>query len=89
MRHNNIRGLLKVPGYKIKEIIEKTDQEIHVRLEVYKRNEGRCSGCGKKHGGLHSEQEMIAEDVAGKVSEIYHEYKRERDYGPRRINKQK
>ena len=63
MRHNNIRGLLKIPGYKIKEVIEKTDQEIHIRIETYKRNFGKCSGCDCNHKGLHSRIEMIAEDV--------------------------
>ena len=63
MRHNNIKGLLKIPGYKIKEVIEKTAAEIHIRIEAHKRNGGICSGCGQKHGGLHSEQEMVAEDV--------------------------
>ena len=63
MRHNNIRGLLKIPGYKIREVIEKTEKEIHIRIEAYKRNRGICSGCGQSHGGLHSVQEMIAEDV--------------------------
>lgn len=63
MRNNSIRGLIKIPGYKIKEVINKTETRIDIRLEVYKRNCGICTGCGKSHGGLHSEQEMIAEDV--------------------------
>lgn len=63
MQHNNIRGLLKIPGYKIKEVIEKTEDAIHIRIEAYKRNRGICSGCGQGHGGLHSVQEMTAEDV--------------------------
>jgi transposase len=63
MRHNHIRGLLRMPGYKIKEVIEKTEQAIHIRIEAYKRNEGLCSGCGQRHKGLHSAREMVAEDV--------------------------
>ena len=63
MRNNSIRGLIKIPGYRIKEVINKTEAQIEIRLEVYKRNRGICSGCGKSHGGLHSAQEMIAEDV--------------------------
>ena len=63
MHNNSIRSLLKIPGYKIKEIINKTDTYIDIRIEAYKRNHGICSGCGKKHGGLHSGQEMVAEDV--------------------------
>ncbi len=63
MQNNTIRCLLKMPGYKIREIIAKTDETIHIRIEAYKRNRGICSGCGKKHGGLHSVQEMTAEDM--------------------------
>ncbi len=63
MRNNSIRGLLKIQGYKIKEIINKTETLIEIRIEPYKRNQGICSGCGKRHAGLHSVQEMIAEDV--------------------------
>jgi transposase len=63
MRHNNIRGLLKIPGYKIKEIIEKNDTQIHIRIEAYKRNEGQCSCCGQRHKSVHSVREMVAEDV--------------------------
>ncbi len=63
MHNNSIRGLLKIPGYKIKEIINKTEKQIDIRIEAYKRNRGICSGCGESHGGLHSIQEMIAEDM--------------------------
>ncbi len=63
MRSNNIRGLLKIPGYKIKEIIKKTETEIHIRIEAYKRNYGKCSRCGKQHKSWHSMREMVAEDV--------------------------
>jgi len=62
MRNNSIKGLLKIPGYKIKEIMETTETEIHIRLETYKRNQGICSGCGRRHGGLHSVRETVAED---------------------------
>src|SRR3989338_9264064 len=62
MRNNNIRGLLKIQGYKIKGI-DKTETQIEVRIEPYKLNQGICSGCGKNHGGLHSVQEMTAEDI--------------------------
>ena len=63
MRHNHIRGLLRIPGYKIKEIFEKSESAIHIRIEPYKRSEGICSGCGGRHKGFHSTQEMVAEDV--------------------------
>lgn len=62
MHNNNIRGLLKIPGYKIKRI-DKTETQIEIQIEPYKRNSGICSGCGKNHGGLHSTQEMTAEDI--------------------------
>lgn len=63
MRHNHIRGLLRIPGYKIKEIFEKNETAIRIRIEPYKRHEGICSGCGERHKGLHSVREMVAEDV--------------------------
>lgn len=63
MRHNHIRGLLRIPGYKIKEVFEKSEQAIHIRIEPYKRHEGVCSCCGGRHKGLHSVREMVAEDV--------------------------
>jgi len=63
MRHNHIRGLLRTPGYKIREIFEKDEAAIHIRIEPYKRNRGICSGCGKQHKGFHSAREMVAEDV--------------------------
>lgn len=62
MQNNNIRGLLKIPGYKIKEI-HKTELGLDIKLETYKRNRGKCSGCGERHGGLHSVREMAAEDM--------------------------
>ncbi|MCK5215421.1 MAG: transposase [Candidatus Omnitrophica bacterium] len=63
MRNNSIRSLLKIPGYKIKEIINKGEGEIHIRIEPHKRNKGICSGCGKSHRSIHSIREMTAEDV--------------------------
>lgn len=63
MRHNHIRGLLRIPGYKIEEIFEKSEQAIRVRIKPYKRQEGICSCCGGRHKGLHSVREMVAEDV--------------------------
>lgn len=63
MRNNSIKGLLKIPGYKVQEIFEKTATEMHIRVEAYKRNKGQCSCCGKEHEGVHSVREMVAEDV--------------------------
>ena len=42
MRNNNIRGLLKIPGYKIKGI-DKTETQFEIQIEPYKRNQGICS----------------------------------------------
>lgn len=63
MRNNSIKGLLKIPGYKVQEIFEKTTTEMHIRVKAYKRNKGQCSCCGQKHEGVHSVREMVAEDV--------------------------
>jgi transposase len=63
MRYHPIRSLLHIPGYKISEIMTKTETEIHIRIAPYKRNRGKCSGCGVCHPSCHSIQEMVAEDV--------------------------
>jgi len=63
MPNHSIRNLLNIPEYKIAEVKNKTETEIHIRVEPYKRNRGICSGCGQKHGGLHSTREMVAEDL--------------------------
>jgi transposase len=63
MRHNSIRGLLRIPGFKIEDIFVKEETGIHIRIKPYKRLEGICSGCGERHGRLHSVREMVAEDV--------------------------
>lgn len=63
MHNNSIRSLLNMPEYKIKEIISKTEAEIHIRVEPYKRNKGICSGCSQKHNTPHSIREMTAEDL--------------------------
>jgi transposase len=63
MRHNNISGLLRTPGFKVKVIICKTETDIHIRLERHKRKSAKCSGCGRQHKSKHSTRETIAEDV--------------------------
>lgn len=63
MRNNSIRSLLNIPGYKIKEIISKAAEEIHIQVSPYKRNQGKCSKCKQRHGGYHDTREMIAEDM--------------------------
>jgi transposase len=50
-------------GYKVTEIISKTDKEIHIRVEPYKRKKAICSSCGGIHkSGYHSSREVIVED---------------------------
>jgi len=71
MPSNSIRSHIHMPGYKIQEILRKTGEEIHIRIEPYKRNQGKCSGCGKSHSGLHSIKEMIAEDLRLGMQRVY------------------
>jgi transposase len=46
----NFSRLLNIPEYKVTEIISITDKEIILKVEPYKRNKGKCGGCGKAHG---------------------------------------
>jgi len=63
MRNNNIKGLLNIPEYKIIEIKKNPEQkELNIYIEPYKRNKGKCSGCGEEHMRCHSKREMVAED---------------------------
>jgi transposase len=63
MRNNSIRGLLNIPEYKISEIKKDQEQkELRIYVEPYKRNKGKCSGCGKQHLQCHSKRSMVAED---------------------------
>jgi len=77
MHNNSIRSLLNMPGYKIENIISKTATEIHIKVVPYKKNKGRCSGCGKEHKSIHSIIEMTAEDITlGKRRVFLHISKR-------------
>ena len=63
MQGCRIRSLLNIPGYKIKRIISKTKQAIHIEILPYKRNYGKCSGCGQIHRkGFHGWKLTTAED---------------------------
>jgi transposase len=63
MRNNSIRGLINIPEYKIVEIQRNQEaKELDIHIEPYKRNKGKCSGCGEKHSRCHSKKTMIAED---------------------------
>ncbi len=59
-----IRKLLKIPYFKVTEIISINDEEVHIKLEPYRRRLAVCSGCGKKHRGFHSHDEVIVQDKA-------------------------
>lgn len=71
MPSNSIRSHIYMPGYKIKKILKRTDQEIRIEVEAYKNRKGKCSGCGKIHGGLHSVKEMVAEDLSLGMKRVY------------------
>jgi transposase len=59
-----IRKLLNIPEYKVTEVISKSDREIHIRLEAYKRKRAVCSACAKEHTvGYHSLREVVVEDL--------------------------
>jgi transposase len=69
---NTLNRLLNITEYKVVEIISITDEEIHLRLEPYKRKEAICSGCGEIHGsGYHSEKEVIVEDLPISERRVY------------------
>lgn len=63
MHNNSIRSLLNIPEYKIERIMSKTDNEIHIKIKPYKRNKGKCSGCGETHLEIHSVKVIKAEDM--------------------------
>jgi len=63
MQGYSITKALNLPEYKITEILSETKEEIHIRIEPYKRKKAKCSGCGIEHNiGRHSQQEVIAQD---------------------------
>lgn len=60
----NFSRLLNIPEYKVTETISITDKEIVLKVEPYKRNKGRCGGCGKAHGrGSHSSYWVTVRDL--------------------------
>ncbi len=80
MQGYSIRKAFKFPEYKITEIIEQTEKEIHIRIEPYKRKAFICSGCGNVHGGMpRGMTEMVAEDLRLTDKRVYlHVIKRRR-----------
>ena len=69
---NTLTKLLNIPGYKVTEIISITEDEMHLRLEAYKRKKAVCSGCGEIHEeGYHSEKEVVIEDLPISDRRVY------------------
>lgn len=63
MQRYSITKLLNLPEYKITAIISKTKEEIHIRVEPYKRKKAKCGRCGIEHNTTqHSQQEVIVRD---------------------------
>ena len=76
---NTLTKLLNIPGYKVVEIISMTEDEMHLRLEAYKRKEAVCSGCGEVHKtGYHGETEVIVEDLPISERRVYLHVKKRR-----------
>ena len=70
---------MNIPGYKVVEIISMTEDEMHLRLEAYKRKEAVCSGCGEVHKtGYHGETEVIVEDLPISERRVYLHVKKRR-----------
>ena len=63
MRQYSITRALNLPEYKITGIISENKEEIHIRVEPYKRKKAKCGGCGARHNvGRHSQEEVIIRD---------------------------
>jgi len=61
---NTLTKILNIEGCKVVEILSLTEEEIHLKIEPYKRKPAICSGCGEEHiQGYHSEKEVIVEDL--------------------------
>lgn len=64
MQVYTIKQALKLPGYKITELISESDSKIHLRLEPDKGKAFICSGCGKAHKvGYHGLVIAVVEDL--------------------------
>lgn len=72
MQRYSIRKCLNSPHYKVTEVISDSAQEIHFRLEPYKRKSFVCSGCKQVHKkGHHSDDEVIVEDLSLMGKRVY------------------
>lgn len=64
MHATDFSRIINIGEYKVTEIISITNKEIILRVEPYKRNKGKCGGCGKVHGnGIHSSYWVRVEDL--------------------------
>ncbi|PIP16139.1 MAG: hypothetical protein COX46_04130 [bacterium (Candidatus Ratteibacteria) CG23_combo_of_CG06-09_8_20_14_all_48_7] len=69
---NTLTKLLNISEYKVVEIISLTEEEMHLRIEPYKRKEAVCSGCGKNHReGYHHSKEVVVEDLPISERRVY------------------
>jgi transposase len=65
MQLYSIRKCLNIPYYKVTEVISDNVQQIHLRLEPYKRKAFICSGCKQVHKkGHHKDVEIVVEDLS-------------------------
>jgi transposase len=72
MRIYSIRKALNIPKYKITEVLSESSEEIHLRLESYKKKDFLCSGCGKVHKiGYHGIEICKIEDLAIVGKRVY------------------
>ena len=63
MQRYSITKALNLPEYKITAILSETKEEIHIRVEPYKRKKATCGRCGVEHDiSRHSQQEVIVQD---------------------------
>lgn len=81
MQGYSIRRALNFPEYKITQIINQTDREIHICVEPYKRKVFVCSGCGDVHEGMaRGTTEVVVEDRSLIDRRVYlHVTKRRRE----------
>lgn len=63
MQKYSITRSLKIPEFKIEEIIAEDEESIHIEIRAYKYKKFICSGCGKKHeGSIHGLTKVVVED---------------------------
>ena len=84
MQQYSITKLIGIPKYKITAILSDNAEEIHIRVEPYKRKPFVCSGCGEVHKkGYHGSEESIVEDVSACSKRTYLHVVKRRHVCPR------